>query len=239
MIKYKHLLALLAISSLSIFSQPAAIASITLGGTRFVYHASDDSVSVNVNNRDNNPYLVQSWVSDYYRSDSDRKKSNKSNIPFIITPPLFKISSGDTATINIIKTAQDNLPKDRESIFYLNVKAIPGVVKNSKSSLLISVNSSMKLFYRPAAIEGEIADSAWEKLTFQQSGHSVTVSNPTPYFVTLHSFTANGKKSKLPENAMLDPFGALTIPVAEKIRSIAWTALIEQGQITSEKSMTL
>lgn len=239
MIKYKHLLTLFTTTLIFALYQPAAMASITLGGTRFLYNASEDSISVNVNNHDENPYLVQSWVSHYYRSDSERKQNSKSNVPFIITPPLFKISPGDSATINIVKSERDNLPKDRESIFYLNVKAIPGIAKNHKSSLMISVDSSMKLFYRPETLEGEQADSAWEKIHFQQVGNLIKVSNPTPYFVTLYSFTVNSKKTELPQNAMLDPFGTLDIPVSEKARTVSWKALGAQSQITSEKNRTL
>lgn len=227
-------IATLAYATLS----PLAAASVTLGATRLIYNESNDSISLSVNDDDKTPYLVQSWVSTYANAAESGKPAaltEVSNIPFIVTPPLFKMESGDSNTLNIVKTSQSTLPNDRESIFYLNVKAIPGKVKDNNSSIMISVKSSLKLFYRPAQIEGDKAANAWAQLSFQQQGKSLIAKNPTPYYITFYELVADGNKINEPQNSMVAPYGKLTYPVKGSVRTISWKAIGDLGQITDEK----
>lgn len=231
---------LLALSS-SILYQPQACASVTLGGTRFVYNESEDSLSVTVYNRDKGPYLVQSWVSEFTKHDMTDAEKNKTpvKLPFIITPPLFRMESGDTDTINIVKTDTSKLPQDRESIFYFNVKAIPGKPKATTSSLMISVDSSMKLFFRPEKLEGDGADEAWKKMSFQQSNKNLIAKNPTPYFVTLHTLSTDGQLRSSIKNTLVAPYSQITVPVATTVHSVSWSALSDDGALTSDQNISL
>lgn len=223
------------------FCQSQASASVTLGGTRFVYNESEDSLSVTVYDRDKGPYLVQSWVSEFTKNDIGNAAKNKTSVklPFIITPPLFRMEPGDTDTINIVKTDTSKLPHDRESVFYLNIKAIPGKPKDNKSSLMISVDSSMKLFFRPEALEGNGADDAWKKISFVQSNKNLIVKNPTPYFVTLHTLSTDGQQRSAIRNTLVAPFTQITVPVTANVHSVSWSALSDQGAITNDQHMTL
>lgn len=239
--KFKTLsIFLLSLSSCALY-QNQANASVTLGGTRFVYNESEDSLSVTIYDRDKGPYLVQSWVSEFKAQENDNVGKNKMavKLPFIITPPLFRMEPGDTNTINIVKTDTSQLPHDRESVFYFNVKAIPGKQKDNKSSLMISVDSSMKLFFRPAKLEGDSADSAWEKMSFQQSNKSLIAKNPTPYFVTLHTLSTNGQMNSAIKNTLISPYGQITVPVKASVHSVSWTALSDEGAITSDHNINI
>lgn len=42
--------------------------------------------------------------------------------PFIITPPLFKLDPDKNNVLRIVNI-EDTLPKDRESVYWINVKA--------------------------------------------------------------------------------------------------------------------
>lgn len=96
---------------------------ILLERTRVVYDGSKKETALPVTNRsDKLPYLLQSWVENIY--DSSRG-------PFIITPPLFRLDAGDNSSLRIIKT-DGNLPRDKESLFYINVRAIPAVDKKKR-----------------------------------------------------------------------------------------------------------
>ncbi|QWZ48826.1 fimbrial biogenesis chaperone [Enterobacter bugandensis] len=229
----------LALSMLAITS--TAEASLTFGGTRFVYHASEDSTTVNVYNKDKGPYLLQSWVSDFsVKAVLDKDTADKKHdVPFVVTPPLFKMDAGDTSKISIIAENTATLPQDRESVFYLNFKAIPGKAENQHSSLLISVKSSMKLFWRPQQIDTPEAANAWKKIEITQSGNQVSITNPTPYYITFYSLNADGTKLNTPENSMVAPFGKLTYVHTGRVHSFTWTALGDFGQITPENSITL
>lgn len=239
MLKSNYILSFSALIASSVLCLNTAVASVTLGGTRFIYHDSQDSLSISAYDRDNIPYLVQSWFSPYNEKTDQKISSNSAKIPFVVTPPLFRMNPGDTNTINIVKTDTSTLPQDRESIFYFNFKAIPGLAKSSSSSLMVSVSSSMKLFYRPEKLTDEEAASAWEKIVVTKHGKSVTIKNPTPYFVTLHKLTIDSQANSSVKNLMVSPFSEKSIPVTTSVHSVNWSALTDQGGITSEKSTTL
>ena len=48
---------------------------------------------------------------------------------FVITPPLFAMQGKKENTLRIIDATNNQLPQDRESLFWMNVKAIPDVYK--------------------------------------------------------------------------------------------------------------
>lgn len=64
-----------------------------------------------------------------------------------MTPPLFVSEAKSENTLRIIYAGAP-LPKDRESLFWMNVKAIPSVNKNSlegKNVLQLAILSRIKL----------------------------------------------------------------------------------------------
>ncbi|HEH7636357.1 TPA: molecular chaperone, partial [Escherichia coli] len=108
----------------------------------------------------------------------------KSRAPFIITPPLFRLEAGDDSSLRIIKTA-DNLPENKESLFYINVRAIPAKKKSddvNANELTLVFKTRIKMFYRPAHLKGRVND-AWKSLEFKRSDHSLNIYNPTEYYV--------------------------------------------------------
>jgi P pilus assembly chaperone PapD len=44
--------------------------------------------------------------------------------PFLITPPLFRLNAKEDNVLRVVRTG-GNLPEDRESLYWLNIKAIP------------------------------------------------------------------------------------------------------------------
>ncbi|MCV5920354.1 fimbria/pilus periplasmic chaperone, partial [Escherichia coli] len=73
--------------------------------------------------------------------------------PFIITPPLFKLDPEKNNILRIVNITH-GLPQDRESVYWVNVKAIPSKSDDSenKNVLQIAVRTRIKLFYRPAGL---------------------------------------------------------------------------------------
>lgn len=67
--------------------------------------------------------------------------------PFIITPPLFRLDPGKNNILRIVNTTP-GLPQDRESVYWVNVKAIPSKSDDSenKNVLQIAVRTRIKLF---------------------------------------------------------------------------------------------
>lgn len=213
---------LIAGIAISLFVVSAtAHAGIVMGGTRVIYEEGKREASISVTNADSNtPYLVQSWVENYSASD-------KSQPPFIVTPPLFRLDPEQKNVLRINFTGS-RLPTDRESVFWLNVKSIAPSNKNEANKLQVNIKSKFKLFYRPGNLSGEARD-AWQKLTFETRGSSLVAHNPTPYFVSFFSLSVGGQELEAP--GMIAPFSDQSWPVSRS-GVVKWRAINDFGGIT-------
>lgn len=158
----------------------ASAGGIALGGTRVIYPQGDKQASLAIiNSSTNTTFLIQSWV-----SNAEGAKS----ADFVITPPLFVIHPKKENTLRIMYVGPD-LPVDRESVFYLNSKAIPSVEKNklSGNTLQIATQSVIKLFIRPKKLPSLSIDAP-KTLTCSVTNGKVTITNPSPYYVSLVQF---------------------------------------------------
>jgi len=203
-------------------------ASITVGGTRLIYNASENEASLPVSNtQDGVPYLIQSWV--------ELSKNSEGQVPFIVTPPLFRLDAGHENTLRIIYTGEKKLPENRESVFWLNVKSIPSMTRSDENRLLIAVKTRMKIFYRPALLASELAGEAWEKLKFEPRGEHLLIINPTPFYVSLYSLKVGDKSISQPP--MISPFSSETVAGIGK--QVTWKAINDFGGVTIEKRQVL
>lgn len=102
-----------------------ANAAVALGATRVIYPANQKQVLLPVTNNDPaSVYLIQSWI----ENAGDQKDTQ-----FVITPPLFSMQGKKENTLRIINATNHQLPGDRESLFWVNVKAIPAMEKDQKN----------------------------------------------------------------------------------------------------------
>lgn len=161
-----------------------AHAGVIIGGTRVIYNEGNKDVSISVENPDKIPYLIQSWI-----DGIDEKKQSD----FTITPPLFRLNADKTNALRIFLT-ENKLPKDRESLFWLNIKTIPAT-ERTENSLQIAFKTQMKLIYRPTSIKDVNFVEEQKKLIWSKSGNKIIVKNPTPYYMNFQSITFNGKKA--------------------------------------------
>lgn len=207
-----------------LFISPAAISGVEIGGTRLIYNGAAKQASISVNNPDNKPYLIQSWVNkDENGDDSDNA--------FITTPPLFKLNPHAQNSVRIM-LAENTLPADRESIYWLNIKAIPSSSPDAKNELLIAVKSKMKVFYRPAGLKGN-PSLAYQQLTFSREGGKLHIHNPSPYSVSLYDIKVNGKELAKPP--MVLPFQTVSLPQSAVTGGeVSWRAINDFGGITAE-----
>ncbi|WP_250553478.1 type 1 fimbria chaperone FimC, partial [Escherichia coli] len=138
-----------------------AEAGVALGATRVIYPAGQKQVQLAVTNNDeNSTYLIQSWV-----ENADGVKDGR----FIVTPPLFAMKGKKENTLRILDATNNQLPQDRESLFWMNVKAIPSMDKSklTENTLQLAIISRIKLYYRPAKLALP-PDQAAEKLRFRR-----------------------------------------------------------------------
>lgn len=205
-------------------------ASVVLGGTRVIYDANSKEASILVRNNDKAPYLIQSWIDNF-------EGKTQAKLPFVVTPPLFRIEPESTNSLRIVYTGND-LPEDRESVFWLNVKSIPPTDPKAKNSLTISINNRIKLIYRPKSLSVNDAESAYKKITFERNGNTLIGKNPTPYYVSFSELKVGNKS--IDEPAMLAPMGQTSWNiVGAQGNKVTWKAVSDVGGITDSQTQEL
>lgn len=204
---------------------------VSLGGTRVIFQAGKGEAGITMNNTSVTPFLVQSWVEPFSPQDPQGKK-------FIVTPPLYRQEKG-SMRLRIVPVAGD-FDKNKESVFMLNVKTIPisNKVKKGANVVQFAYLMKVKLFYRPDGLTGKAAD-AFEKLTFSRSANTLTVTNPTPYFVTFMDITA-GSSKVADVTHMVPPLGkqSYTLPAGAG-DTIKYRTINDFGGITAERTVSL
>jgi fimbrial chaperone protein len=182
-------------------------AGVMLGGTRVILGERDREASIPVKNTGTSPYVVQSWID---------AGEGKNKTPLLVTPPLSRLDPGMENILRIMRV-QGDLPADRESVFWLNVKEIPEKSKE-ENVLQIAVRSRIKVFYRPLKLVGK-SDESRAQLKWavgagaEGQGAVLKVGNPTAYHVTLLKMTVNNGQQEL-DAGMVPPFGEMSYPLA-------------------------
>jgi len=176
--------------------------NIIVSGTRFIYPGNDKEITVQLNNTADRPALAQAWLDEGDPSATPDTISS----PFIITPPISRVDgqSGQTLRIKLISPA--NIAKNRESVWWLNILEIPPVASDSrdegKNILQLAIRSRFKLFYRPAGLGDR--DQAAEKMVLTEQGNKLSISNPSPFYLTISNIMRNGKNIN-PSTVMIAP----------------------------------
>ncbi len=200
-----------------------AAGGIGLGATRVIYPADAKQTSLSITNSDTKErYLVNSWV------ENNRGEKDKS---FIVTPPLFVSESKSENTLRIIYAGQP-LPADRESLFWMNVKAIPSVDKNTVESnnvLQLAILSRIKLFVRPKNLQMQ-PEEAVKQLRFSRSGGYISLHNPSPYYISTVNLKVGNEK--LP-NTMVAPKSVAKVTVPANLSGrISYQTVNDYGAVT-------
>lgn len=195
-------------AAIAIFSSSSSsLASVVLSGTRVIYPSDAKEVSVKINNVGPSPVLLQSWID----NGDPNAKPAAIKVPFVLTPPMNRVEQGKGQTLRI-SYAGGSLPMDRESVFWLNVLEVPAKseAKTSENRLQMAFRTRIKLFYRPAGLQGN-ANDAYKTVTWNTQGGKVQATNPTPFYVNFVNLSVNGKKL---DNAMVAPRSSMVLNLA-------------------------
>ncbi|WP_085627192.1 MULTISPECIES: molecular chaperone [unclassified Pseudomonas] len=171
----KYALSFACLATLSSTSE----AALTISATRVVHASDKHSSSVVVANPSQAPYAVQAWV-------NTAADDTTSAVPFAVSPTLFRLDPKREQLVKI-NALPNNLPTDRESLFYFNVQEIPQVDSGQQNVLKIALRTRIKLFYRPSQVKGvpeQQLDSLQWSLTSSNGKAYLQVYNPTPYHFT-------------------------------------------------------
>lgn len=217
------------ISSILTVISFTAHAGIVIDRTRVIYPADKKEVTVSLKNTGAHPTLIQSWID----TGDPLATPEKIVVPFVIMPPITRIDGGKGQTLRLIYTGK-TLPKDRESIFWLNVLAVPPKKADAKSHLLnVAYQTRIKLFYRPSLLNSK-ADDAAQKLQWKNESGALSVFNPTPYYISLLNVEwLNAGKTVSVAGEMVSPFGQISLGTKEmlhEVSSVNYTVIDDLGR---------
>lgn len=188
-------------ASIFILFTAKSYAGFGLETTRLIYQEKNNSEGVVAFNTDKNKnYLLQSWVED-----------NTGNVSsdFVSTPPLLKLRAEQKNTLQVTKVI--NLPSDRESLYWLNVKFVAPSREGQENILRYSMTNRIKIIYRPTSLDSnKNIETYVDKLTWSLSGKTITIKNTTPYYVNVSKILINNQEVKLPDG-YLTPKSEATI----------------------------
>lgn len=212
----------------------ASEGGIRLNQTRVVFNQNEKNTATTITNNSQTPYLVKAWVS------ASPTGADVAEMPFAMTPPLFRLDAENKHTVLIVKQGHPPLPVDRESVFYLNFLAIPASQRlddlagnDVAAKISIGIQTTIKLYFRPTTLPMTAADAA-DKLTFTRTSQGVAVKNPTPYYITFAQlFAGNTEVPMRHEDAMVAPYSTqqYTLP-SGSTNTVSWQAITDYGGLT-------
>ncbi|PSV74400.1 fimbrial chaperone protein, partial [Photobacterium leiognathi] len=154
----------------------------------YIYNENDKNISITISNESKETYGGQVWVDNINESDN--------SVSFIAIPSFFKVDGNDNQIIRIMKTSEA-LPKDRESIFWLNVQEIPPKSKDKKSNIIVvAINTKVKLIYRPDNLSIKRLN-AEKRIKLINDNGNYYLENPTPYYFAITKIIVNEKTISL------------------------------------------
>lgn len=224
---------LVALSGMTALSYSTlSCAGIVLSGTRVIYPAEQNEVTVNMKNSGKAPVLAQSWIDDGNQSATPDKITS----PFVLTPPINRVDAGKGQTLRVSLVDGKGIPTNKESVFYLNVLEIPAKSKNAAGNnhLSIAFRTRIKLFYRPEGLSGS-AGEAPDALQWSISNGGVKATNPTPYYITLGTVTyTQGGSKHVEDGKMIAPgssadFHFKNVSAISDIHAITFTSINDYG----------
>ena len=182
-------------------------AGMSIVGTRIIYPGNEKEITVRTKNRTDQPILSQVWIDD----GSSNEDIDKSKIPFIVTPPIYRVEPNSGQSLKLIYNGM-SLPQDKESVFWFNLLEIPPVDTSSKQQKLdIAFRTRIKIFYRPAAlVKIKIPDIStllhWSVIQDAAHGTGFRVENTGPFYFSFNDATVfiNDKQVKMKMN-MVEP----------------------------------
>ncbi|BBT69453.1 MULTISPECIES: molecular chaperone [Enterobacteriaceae] len=185
-----------------------AQAAVSPDRTRVIFNGANKAASLKLTNASQElPYLAYSWIED--------DKGKKSDAFFAALPPMQRLEPGAISQVRIVKQGRAaELPTDRESLFYYNIREIPPTPENADNHAVVQVamQSRIKLFWRPASLKKKPGDATEQRMTYRLNGKTLQVNNPTPYYITLAYFgkDLNGVFPSF-KTTMLAPFTAASL----------------------------
>ncbi|WP_265333340.1 fimbrial biogenesis chaperone [Pantoea dispersa] len=133
-------------------------------------------------------------------------------------PQIFRIApeAGQTVKLNV---TNNNLPQDRESLFYMDYTEIPSLKKGlkDKNKLYLIIKNRVKVIVRPTGLNFSM-DKLKNALSYHFQGRDIVFRNASPFYANIRAFTLFKGNSTLPWNdaVTLAPFSEQRITLQSR-----------------------
>jgi P pilus assembly chaperone PapD len=196
--------------------------------TRVIYLEGQKERTLMLANTNAYPVLVQVWTN----HGEEALAPQQALTPLIAVPPVFRLQPGALQGVRLILNGEQ-MPVDRESVFWLNIYEIPPTVSKIAPAgprVAVAMNTQMKVFYRPKAMVARRNDrGAALQFRLKAGGdqHCLAVHNPTPYhasFSSIRLVAAGHERSVMPAQDMM------TAPFSERCYALPTDHAFKAGQ---------
>lgn len=205
-----------------------------LNVTRVIFKGNNDSTTVVLRNSSaKDTYIVQSRIS--------KTVDGFEKTPFIITPPIFRLDPESKNNLRIKLNESSKLPQDRESVFYLNTRAIPASMRKDlndgsnhiSGTAQFGVGTIIKLFYRPKKVQGSSED-AQKNISFEIVSDGLKIKNNSAFYVSFSNLSI-AEESLLKKNApaMIAPYTDIIYMTRKKSGNVTWSTINDFGGINT------
>lgn len=220
--RYAGLAALLL--SLNLF------AAVSLSGTRLIFDGRFQEASLDVINQSAHEVLIQAWLSEPDNADGNPDTVG-AELPFVLTPHLSRLDRGARQTLRVLYQGQ-GMPHNIESLLHMYVLEIPRR-SDATNQLSIAIRQRINLFYRPAGLTEEPAETAHRLRWTLAAGPSLRVSNPTVYHAALQDVRLDGVTAS--DYLLLAPGASHDLPLARATgsRQLSFKLLNDYGGVVA------
>ena len=182
-----------------------AHSAFVLDSTRYIYNEKNKSVDVSIKNNTEKLFGGQVWI---------ESKNESEESGFVAIPSFFKLEGNKSQLVRVLNVGEGR-PQDRESIYFFNVQEIP-TKGDAGNSISFALNTKVKLFYRPALLEGK-REKAEEKISYKLgSNNQLVFINQSPFYFAIVGLVINGNEVELKEHdvsklAQFAPFSEINV----------------------------
>ncbi|PHF61650.1 fimbria/pilus periplasmic chaperone, partial [Priestia aryabhattai] len=75
--------------TVALLSPMISHADIVISGTRLIYPEKAKDITVHLDNKGNNPLLIQTWIDD----GRENVNPQEMKVPFVVTPPISRMDA--------------------------------------------------------------------------------------------------------------------------------------------------
>ena len=212
----------LLFASIALAALPLAgiAAGLSVSDTRLIMDSGKSSVAIVMSNTTPIPFLTKAWIEDVHGNKTDK---------LMVVPPVVVSVPNKFNRFQVSVLEPQDLPQDKESVFYLQTHSAPGN-GNPSNSLNVSYNTKLKVFYRPKGLSGSM-DDAIESLHWTLKAGVLTAKNDSNFNVSVVTVGLD-KNFKQLSGFMIAPKSSAQFQVTGKYPkevTVRWAAMDDFG----------